>query len=337
MHQRLDYLLRRLAFSVVTLVAVITFNFFLFRIIPGDPVQMMVSPMMTKETRDNIRQVYGLDKPLWLNVEAFQEEGEFERLFDSQFAYYIRNLLKGELGMSFRQRVPVSEILGNRVGPSLLLILSGEVLGILFGTFLGLVAAWKKKSMIDASTMFVSLTVWALPPFWLGIIMLILSRGHLPMGGFVTPGTIYASNWEKILDIGTHVILPATTLALMLVGAYVLIVRNTTLEVLAEDYTLTAKAKGLTPLQVLRFHALRNASLPLVTIIAMDLGYALGGTIQIETIFSYPGLGRLMFESIGQRDYPVLQAVFLILAVVVISANFFADLTYTFLDPRIKS
>ncbi|MCK4961334.1 MAG: hypothetical protein KAS19_02565, partial [Anaerolineales bacterium] len=108
MHQRLDYLLRRLAFSVVTLVAVITFNFFLFRIIPGDPVQMMVSPMMTKETRDNIRQVYGLDKPLWLNVEAFQEEGEFERLFDSQFAYYIRNLLKGELGMSFRQRVPVS-------------------------------------------------------------------------------------------------------------------------------------------------------------------------------------------------------------------------------------
>lgn len=337
MHQRLDFLIRRLAFSVVTLVAVITFNFFLFRIIPGDPVQMMVSPMMTKESRENIKEVYGLTKPLWINVEAFQEEGDLGSLFDSQFAFYIKNLLRGELGMSFRQRVPVSEILSNRIGPSLILILSGELLGIVFGTFLGLVAAWKKKSLIDATTMFVSLTVWALPPFWLGIIMLILSRGHLPMGGFVTPGTIYASIWEKFLDIGSHVILPATTLALMLVGAYVLIVRNTTLEVLAEDYTLTAKAKGLTPMQVLRYHALRNASLPLVTIIAMDLGYALGGSIQIETIFSYPGLGRLMFESIGQRDYPVLQAVFLILAVVVISANFLADLTYAILDPRIKS
>ena len=157
------------------------------------------------------------------------------------------------------------------------------------------------------------------------------------MGGFITPGAIYASNWEKILDIGSHVILPATTLALMLVGAYVLIVCNTTLEVLAEDYTLTAKAKGLTPMQVLRYHSLRNASLPLVTIIAMDLGYALGGTIQIETIFSYPGLGRLMFEAIGQRDYPVLQGAFLLLAVSVIVANLLADLLYTVLDPRVRA
>jgi peptide/nickel transport system permease protein len=337
MHQRLDHIIRRFAFSVVTLVAVVTFNFFLFRIIPGDPVQMLVTPMMTNETRESIRRVYGLDKPLWLNIEAVRQTGKVESLFDSQFIYYVRNLVKGELGMSFRQRRPVSEIIGNRIGPSVLLIVSGELLGIIFGTFFGLIAAWKKKSLIDASTMFVSLTFWALPPFWLGIIMLILSRGHLPMGGLLTPGTIYASNWEKVLDIGSHLILPATTLALMLVGAYVLIVRNTTLEELAEDYTLTAKAKGLKPLQVLRAHSLRNASLPLVTIIAMDLGYALGGSIQIETIFSWPGLGRLMFEAIGQRDYPILQAVFLILAVVVIGANFLADLTYTILDPRIKS
>jgi peptide/nickel transport system permease protein len=200
-----------------------------------------------------------------------------------------------------------------------------------------LLAAWKKKSTFDALTMFVSLTVWALPPFWLGIIMLIMARGHLPMGGLLTPGTIYASNWDKIQDIGSHLILPAISLALMMVGVYVLIVRNTTLEVLADDYILTAKAKGLSPLQVLRSHALRNASLPLVTIVAMDLGYAIGGSIQIETIFSWPGLGRLMFDAIGQRDYPVLQAVFLLLAVVVIGANLMADFTYAILDPRIKS
>ena len=185
--------------------------------------------------------------------------------------------------------------------------------------------------------MLVSLTAYALPPFWTGIVLLAFARGHLPMGGLLTPGTIYSSNLEKFQDIGSHLILPGITLAMMLLGAYVMIVRNTTLEVLAEDYVLTAKAKGLNPLQVLKAHGLRNASLPLVTIIAMDLGFALGGSIQIETIFSWPGLGSLMFDSIGQRDYPVLQAVFLVLALLVISANFIADLTYAILDPRIRS
>ncbi|MCK4901330.1 MAG: ABC transporter permease, partial [Anaerolineales bacterium] len=139
------------------------------------------------------------------------------------------------------------------------------------------------------------------------------------------------------LDIGRHLILPAATLAIVLFGSYVLVVRNSSLEVLAEDYILTAKAKGLSEVKVLWRHALKNAALPLVTIIALDLGYALAGAIKIETIFSWPGVGRLMFDSIAQRDYPVLQGVFLLLAVGVILANFLADMTYQFLDPRVKS
>jgi peptide/nickel transport system permease protein len=335
--QRLDFIIRKLGFSLFTLIVVLIFNFLLFRIVPGDPVQMIVSPRMRPETRERIRHEYGLDKPIWFNFEESRETGEFGAIFNSQFFFYVRNLVRGELGESFRQRRPVAELIGNRLGPTVLLIVTGEFAGIIFGSILGLVAAWKKKSPVDAGAMFVGLTAWALPAFWLGIILLILARGHLPMGGLMTPGTIYASDWEKFQDIASHLVLPATTLALLLFGAYMLVVRNTTLEVLAEDYILTAKAKGLSSIQVLKDHALKNASLPLVTIIALDLGYALGGTIQIETIFSWPGIGRLMFDSIGQRDYPVLQGVFLILAVGVIGANFLADLTYVILDPRVKA
>lgn len=337
MQQRLDFLIRKLGFSIITLAAILVFNFLLFRIVPGDPVKMIINPKMRPETRERIRQQFGLDKPIWFNIPAARESGEVKDLFDGQFFIYVHNLIKGELGESFRQRRPVAELLGNRLGPTALLIVVGEAIGIIFGTLLGLLAAWKKRSIIDAGAMFLGLSVWALPAFWLGIILLILARGHLPMGGLITPGAIYASSWDKVLDISKHLILPATTLALMLFGAYMIVVRNTTLEVLAEDYILTAKAKGLSDLRVLRDHALKNASLPLVTLIALDLGYALGGTIQIETIFSWPGIGRLMFDAIGQRDYPVLQAAFLVLAVVVISANFLADLTYVLLDPRVKA
>jgi len=320
----------------MTLIAVIVFNFLLFRIVPGDPVQMLVTPRMRPETRERLRQEFGIDKPLWFNIEALRETGKPASLFDSQFFRYVGNLARGELGESFRQRRPVSELLVSRLGPTVLLIVTGQFAGIIFGTFLGLMAAWRRGG-IDAVAMLVSLTLWALPPFWLGIILLMMARGKLPMGGFITPGTIYSSPWEQYLDIGRHLALPAATMALMLFGAYMLIVRNATLEVMAEDYILTAKAKGLNAWGVIRAHVLKNISLPLATIIAMDIGYALGGMIQIETIFSWPGVGRLMFESIGQRDYPVLQGIFLMLAVAVIAANFLADITYRILDPRVKA
>ncbi len=334
---RIDYFLRKGAFALVTLIAVLTFNFYLFRIVPGDPVSMIVSPRMRPETREQIRIQYGLDAPIWLNIEAFRETGEFKAIFDSQFFRYVQNLAHGNLGESFRQKRPVSELISERLGPTLLLIFAGEVAGILIGTVLGIVAAWKARTKVDAASLVVGLTAFALPPFWLGIVLLILARGFLPAGGYVTIGTEFGSTLERWLDIARHLVLPATTMALLLFGGYMLVVRNSTLEVLAEDYILTAKAKGLSQVGILRSHALKNAALPLVTIIALDLGIALGGMIQIETIFSWPGLGRLMFDAISQRDYPVLQGVFLLLAIGVILANLIADLTYVYLDPRVKA
>lgn len=335
--QRIDYVIRKAGFSLITLAAVLTLNFLLFRLVPGDPVSMIVSPRMRPETRDRIREQYGLDKPLWFNVELARETGRPGDAFDSQFFRYVESLARGDLGESFRRKQPVAELIGEKLGPTVLLILTGELTGILVGTVLGVISAWKARSWVDMTSLVIGLTAWALPPFWLGIVLLILARGFLPGSGYRTVGATFASHWEEWLDIGRHLVLPASTMALLLFGAYLLIVRNSSLEVLAEDYILTAKAKGLSSIRVLWSHALKNASLPLVTIIAMDLGYALGGTIQIETIFSWPGIGQLMFQSVAERDYPVLQAAFLLLAVAVIGANFLADLTYALLDPRVKA
>ncbi|RKX82777.1 MAG: ABC transporter permease [Spirochaetes bacterium] len=330
------YILQKIVFSIITLFIILTVNFFIFRVVPGDPISMMLSPRTRPEIREHIREQYGVDKPLWINTEAFQEEKKISALFDTQYYHYFCSLAKGELGYSFKQKKPVTELIGQRVGPTVLLIFTGEVIAIFFGVFLGMLAAWKARSKVDTLVLITGLTAWSMPPFWLGLILLTMARGLFPSGGFITIGATFSSTIAMWLDIGKHLVLPATTMAILLFGAYAITVRNSALEVLAEDYIKTAKAKGLSQKRVLRSHALKNASLPLVTMIAMDLGFAMGGSIQIETIFSYPGLGRLMFEAIMQRDYPVLQGVFLLLAVTLIAANLLADLTYIILDPRIR-
>ncbi|MFO8241011.1 MAG: ABC transporter permease [Dissulfuribacterales bacterium] len=337
MEKPLDYIIRKLLFSLIALIAVLIFNFVLFRVLPGDPVEMVINPRLRAEERERIREDFGLDKPVWINTESFSEKASLPRLLDSQFFVYLSNLFRGNLGISFHQKRPVMELIKNRMGPTVLLIITGEVAGIVIGSLLGLITAWKKKSFLDTAALILGMTAWSLPAFWLGILLLFVSRGVLPMGGFITPGRTFETKYLMVLDMGRHLVLPATTLALMLFGAYMLVIRNSTLEVLTEDYILTAKAKGLSPIRVLWDHALKNVSLPLITMVALDLGYALGGTIQIETIFSWPGIGRLMFDALGQRDYPVLQGVFLILAIGVIGANFLADITYAVLDPRVKA
>jgi peptide/nickel transport system permease protein len=332
-----DYLLRKVIFALLTLAVVIVFNFFLFRILPGDPVKLLFrNPRLTREAQELIRVQFGLDKPIWFNGERLQA-GDVGGVFDSQFFAYIRNLFQGNLGISFVNRQNVNDILAERVGRTVLLVFTGEVVAIVIGMIVGMIAAWKRGTWVDAAALLIGLTTWALPTFFLGIILLILARGFLPTGGMVTPGLADEGTLEYWVDVGRHLLLPTLTLAVVSASGYMLIMRSSVVEVLAEDYILTAKAKGLGTGQILRDHALKNAMLPMVTIIALNLGYVVGGAIQVETVFSWPGIGRLIFDSVAKQDYPVLQGAFLLLAVSVILANLVADVLYSILDPRIKA
>lgn len=331
-----DYLFRKIVFALFTLATVIVFNFFLFRILPGDPIKLLFrNPRITKQVQETIRVQFGLDKPVWINSERLQA-GDLGGVFDSQFGAYISNLFQGNLGISFAQRTSVNEILSERIWRTVLLLFAGELVAIMGGIVVGILAAWRHGTWIDASALIVGLTTWALPTFFLGIILLVVARGVLPTSGMVEPGAAKEGTLEYWLDVGRHLILPASTLAIGSASAYMLIMRSSVIEVLAEDYILTAKAKGLSNIQILRNHALKNAMLPMVTIIALNLGYVVGGAIQVETVFSWPGIGRLIFDSVAKQDYPVLQGAFLLLAVSVIVANLITDILYSILDPRIK-
>ncbi len=332
-----DYLLRKVLFALITLAIVIVFNFFLFRILPGDPVKLLFrSPRLTKQAQETIRIQFGLDKPVWLNFEHLQS-GNIGGLFDSQFGAYIRNLSQGNLGISFAQRQSVNEILSERIWRTVLLLFTGEFFAVIVGMFIGMVAAWRRGTWVDSTALILGLTTWALPTFFLGIILLVVARGALPTSGMVEPGLNAEGTLNYWLDVGRHLILPTLTLAIGSASAYMLIMRSSVVEVLADDYILTAKAKGLTTVQILRDHALKNAMLPMVTIIALNLGYVVGGAIQVETVFSWPGIGRLIFDSVAKQDYPVLQGAFLLLAVSVILTNLITDVLYSVLDPRIKA
>ncbi len=334
--QRSDYLLRKIGFAIATLLVVVIFNFFLFRILPGDPVKLIIhSPRMTREAQERIRVTFGLDRPIWLDVEALKT-GDLPRVFDTQFTAYVRNLLHGDLGISFATRRDVVDLLRERLWRTVVLIILGEVLAIFFGIALGMLAAWRRGSKLDTGILLWGLFTWAMPTFFFGIILILLTRGILPVGGMSTPGLRPDDGWVFWKDVGRHLILPTLTLTLLYMSEYMLIMRSSVVEVLSEDYILTAKAKGLSTFDIFRRHALKNSMLPMVTIIALTLGYTVGGAIQVETVFSWPGIGRLMFEAVQKRDYPVLQGSFLLLAVSVILANLLADLLYTFLDPRVK-
>ena len=257
-------------------------------------------------------------------------------LFDSQFLAYLRNLLKGDMGVSFSLRRDVSELLAERIWRTVILLLGGEVVAVILGSIAGLLAAWRRGTRLETGLLTLGLISWALPTFWLGLILLILARGRLPIGGMVTAGLHHAGALEYWLDVGKHLILPTLTLAIVYLGEFMLIMRSSVLEIFAEDYILVAKAKGLTTFQIIKDHALKNAALPMVTIVALTLGYTVGGAIQVETVFSWPGIGRLMYDAVTKRDYPVLQGTFLLLALSVILANFLADILYLILDPRVK-
>jgi peptide/nickel transport system permease protein len=325
-------LARKIIWSLVTVMVVVTFNFFLFRVLPGDPAKAGVrDPRLSPAAVEEARIRFGLDKPVFINTEAGNP-------FDSQFFRYLGALVQGDFGTSYAfDNRSVGSLIGNALRNTLWLIMPAQILSIVAGVVLGLWAAYRRGTRIDVSALTFSLFMWALPTFFLGILLLFFGSRYLgfPTAGRVTIGATYLSVWAQIWDVLRHLFLPTLTFTLVLLGEYMLVMRSSVVEVFGEDYIQTAKAKGLTTFEIIRKHAFRNAMLPIVTLIALNLGFTVSGAIQVETVFSWPGLGKLTVDAVSQRDYPVLQGAFLLLAVSVIAANLVAELLYLRLDPRV--
>jgi peptide/nickel transport system permease protein len=340
--RRYRFLLRKIGWSVSTILFVLVLNFFLFRVLPGDPARAGIhDPRLKKDAIEALRVRFGLDKPV---INCFESLNPIKvgdcsvNPLDTQFFMYLRNLARGEMGFSFHTNRPVFDVLVERLWNTILLIGAGQILAILAGVSLGVLAAWKARTPIDYGALITGLLAWSLPTFWLGIILLFWGSNHgFPIGGKITPGMASRPFLLQLGDLVQHMILPTLTYTIVYMGEYLLLMRSSLLDVLAEDYILTAKAKGLSTFQILKDHALKNAMLPIVTIIALNLGFTVAGAIQIETVFSWPGLGGAIFESVGRRDFPVLQGAFLLIAVSVILANLMAELVYSVLDPRVQT
>lgn len=322
---RRGYLARKIGLALITILVVVVINFLLFRVLPGDPVRSVIgrNVRISIETQLALRQQFGLDKPV----------------FPDQFMTTLGQWARGNLGISWSLRRPVGQVLIAKLWNTLLLIGLGQVLSIILGVALGLVAGWKRKTAVDMAALTFSLIAWATPTFWLGIILLAAGSTWLglPTGGIVSTANVGKPLYTVIPDLARHLVMPTLTLTILYLGEYMLIMRSSILEVLGEDYILTAKAKGMSHWQVLRRHALRNAMLPIVTLIALNLGFTVSGAIYIETVFSYDGLGRMFNTALIKQDYPLLQGAFLLLAVSVIIANLLADVLYTYLDPRVRA
>jgi peptide/nickel transport system permease protein len=339
--QRWRMLLKRLGWALFTILFVVILNFFLFRILPGDPARQGIrDPRLSPETIQAIRVRFGLDKPI---INCFDSLNPIKigscsvNPLDTQFFVYVGNLLKGDMGTSFYYNRPVEEILGERLWNTVLLIGAGQILAIVIGVIFGLFAAWKARTVIDYSALISGLVAWSLPTFWLAMILLFWGTNiGMPIGGKATPGMSSYPFMQQVGDLIQHLFLPTLAYTIIYMGEYMLIMRSSLLDVLAEDYILAAKAKGLSTLQILKDHALKNSMLPLVTIIAINLGFTVAGVVQIETVFSWPGLGGAIIEAVGRKDYPLLQGAFLMIAICVILANLIADLTYSYLDPRVQ-
>jgi peptide/nickel transport system permease protein len=315
------YILRRAATAFAVFLIILTINFIIFHTIPGDPIRTLFQdPRISPEDLAQLRHSFGLDKPLW-----------------EQYVIYMKNSLTGDMGRSFSYYGdPVGNIVKVRLVNTLILVGSASVLALIMGVAIGTVAAWKRNTKTDFSLLGSSLFLYSMPTFWLGMLLLFALSGLVPSGGMYTPGADYAGLFDQFLDLMRHLVVPMTVLTLVLFGQYVMIMRSSLIDVLSEDFIVTASAKGLTGKEILRHHAVPNAMLPLVTITAINLSFVVGGAIQTETVFSWPGIGRLMYDALITRDYPILQGSFLVVTAVALLANLIADVTYAFLDPRVK-
>jgi peptide/nickel transport system permease protein len=320
------HILRILVRAVITLLMVAVLNFILFRVIPGDPASLLLGGARVSVTAEQIEaqsQRWGLDRPL----------------FPDQAVDYLSATLRGDFGYSFKFRGRhVADLIAERLPATIALVGVAQIIAIVIGVMLGIYAGWRRGGVLDNLATGTSLLLYSTPSFWVGMILVVIfstKLGWLPGYGAYSPGaTIGSLGW--LLDYLRHLALPVTAVALGLIGQYVVVARAAMSDVVTEDYMVTARAKGLTNGQMLMRHAFRNAMLPVVTLITLNLGYVVAGAITVEAVFAWPGIGGLTVEALNARDYPVLQGVFLLLGASIVVANLLADLAYTLLDPRIR-
>jgi peptide/nickel transport system permease protein len=313
--------------SMGSLLFMLFVNFFLFRVLPGDPARSLGRGHLNSQAQiDAFNKTYGLDQPL-----------------PQQFLTFVKNTLQGDLGISLQYRLPVSQLIRDRLWPTLLLVGTSALLATLIGVYLGVRGAWNRGGAFDKVSTGTSLTLYAMPEWWLGLILIAglgvgfaFVPGLFPTGGLhspdVDPGSLHG-----ILDTIWHLTLPVTTLTLAYLADYSLIMRSSLLDELGEDYLQTARAKGLRDIVVRNRHAVRNALLPTTTVIALNIGFVVSGAITVETVFSIPGLGLLSTDAIEVPDFPVLEGTFLVASAGVIVANLAANLIYGLLDPRVRT
>ena len=317
-------LLSRLVQGLALVVAVVVLNFVLVHAAPGDPVETIAgaSGGMSPELMAKLRTQYGLDRPL-----------------PAQLGVYLANVVQGDLGHSYYFNLPVTQLILERVPATLLLVVSAVLLAFLAGTALGVLAARRPNGALSQTITVLSLVGFSAPVFWMGILLILVFAAAwpiLPVGGMRAVDAS-GGGFADVLDVATHLVLPTVTLSLVYLAQYSRLARASMLDVLGSDYVRTARAKGVPEHSVLYKHALRNAVLPVVTVLGLQFGNVLAGAILVETVFNWPGLGRLAFESVLRRDYPAILGILVFSSIVVVVMNVLTDMAYRLIDPRIRT
>ena len=307
-----QYIARRLVQMIPVVFGITLILFFMLRLIPGDPASVMLGERATDAAVARINHELGLDQPIYV-----------------QYGYFLRDLATLNLGTSIKYQVPVATLLGQRLLVSLSVVGVTLVLTIIIAFPLGVLAALKKDSLIDNVVRSLFVVLMLMPSFWVGILLIIFFSVQLrlfPVSGYGT----------GLLDTLHHMFLPALTIALAITPVLVRALRSSILDALSADYVRTARAKGLRERAVITAHVLRNALIPAVTLLGLSIGSLMGGTVILEKVFALPGAGALLIDSIGARDYPVVQAATMVFATMVILVNLVTDVVYSFLDPRVR-
>lgn len=317
-------ILRKVFNSSITLVLVAILNFFLFRVIPGSPLaRLRDNPRLPEEYREKMIEQFGLDQPIYV-----------------QFVEYLKNVFVLDFGNSYAHPlVPALDTILEYLKYTLILTGTSSILMIAIGITIGVIAAWKRGSAFDTGSMAFSLFFYAMPTFWFAMMLVVVFALELhwfPSNGAMTYGEDLELSFESIKDLLNHLVLPATSLTVGSIAAFSIIMRGSLIDVMTEEYIVTARAKGLKDGQILRHHAIPNAMLPMVALIAIDLAFVVGGAFQTEVVFGYPGIGWLTVDATFQKDFPLLEGSFFIIALVVVAANLVADILLVYMDPRIK-